>query len=86
LSDKIISLYSIYDLSVKVSCLITNSKYCTDETVIKEFSEDFIFFPQKIITAPNSYNGLIAIIKVIFLCGRYSSKEFWFVGFHVKNE
>jgi hypothetical protein len=78
------SLYCIYDLSVKVSCLTTNSKYCTDETVIKEFSEDFTFFPQKIITAPNFYHGLTAKMKVmIFLCGRYGSKEFWFVGFHV---
>jgi hypothetical protein len=76
------SLYCIYDLSVKVSCLTTNTKYCTDETVIKEFSEDFTFFPQKVITAPSSYHGLTASMKVmIFLCGRYSSKEFWFVGF-----
>jgi hypothetical protein len=64
-------------LSVKVSCLTINSKYCTDETVIKEFLEDFTFFPQKIITAPNSYHSLTATMKVmIFLCGRYSSKEF----------
>jgi hypothetical protein len=41
---------------------------------------------QKVITAPNSYHGLTATMKVmIFLCGRYSSKEFWFVGFHLKN-
>jgi len=79
------SLYCIYDLSVKVSCLTTNSKYCTDETVIKEFSEDFMFIPQTIITEPNSYHGLTATMKVMmFLCGRYGSKEFCFVGFHVK--
>jgi len=75
----------MYDLSVNVSCLTTNSKYCTDETVIKEFSEDFTFSPQKIITAPDYYRGSTASMKVmIFLCRRYGSKEFWFVGFHVK--
>ena len=69
----------MYDLSVKISCCTTNGKYCTDETVIKEFSEDFTCFPQNIITTPNSYHGLTATMKVmIFLCGRYSS-------FHVKN-
>jgi hypothetical protein len=79
-------LYCIYDFSVKVSCLITNRKQCTDETIIKKVSEDVTFFPQKTITEPISYHVLTATVKLmIFLSGRYGSKEFWFVGIHVIN-
>jgi hypothetical protein len=52
-------------LSVEVSCHITNGKYCTDETVIKEFTEDCMFFAHKIVTAPICHKVLTATMKVM---------------------